>query len=143
MKYSTILSDSIHVLLFIYLNKQNDLSSVAIAKSIYTNPSYIRQIMSKLRKAGLINSRQGTAKPEISKPLNEISMLDVYRAIEGNKPLLHLDTETNKNCNLGVYIVSSIEDCYQQIQKHTENKMKKITLNYILKTYYKKIKSPD
>lgn len=143
MKYSTILSDAIHILLFIYLNKQNDLSSAAIAKSVYTNPSYIRQIMSKLKKAGLINSKQGAVKPEISKPLNEISMLDVYRAVEGDKPLLHLDTETNENCNLGVYIISSIKDCYEQVQKYTENKMKRITLNYILRSYYKKIKSPD
>ena len=34
-------------------------------------------------------------------PADEITMLDIYRAVEGEKPLLHLDIDTNPEC--GVY----------------------------------------
>ena len=51
MKYSTKLSDAVHVLCFISINPSQDLSSAAIAKSIHTNPGYVRQIMMSLKKA--------------------------------------------------------------------------------------------
>lgn len=39
--------------------KNNDLSSKAIAASIGSSPSVVRQLMSDLRKAGLIETRKG------------------------------------------------------------------------------------
>ena len=49
MKYSTRLSDAVHLLLFIHLEPDADLSSAAIAASIHTNPACVRQMMSRLR----------------------------------------------------------------------------------------------
>ena len=89
MKYSTKLSDSVHTLVLIALNPLDDLSSNAIANSIHTNPGYIRQIMSLLRKSGLIESTTGHAKPTLAKEPGHITLFDIYLAIEGNKPLLH------------------------------------------------------
>ena len=31
-------------------------------------------------------------------------MYDIYRAVEGDKPLLHLDTDTNPDCGIGINI---------------------------------------
>lgn len=49
MKYSTRLSDAVHILTLIALNESPTLSSGAIAESIHTNPSYVRQFMAKLK----------------------------------------------------------------------------------------------
>ena len=83
MKYSTRLSDAVHLLLFVHLNSGQPLSSEAIAKSICTNPSYVRQMMAKLKAAGLLNSNRGQAKPSLGQAAEDISLLDVYRAVEG------------------------------------------------------------
>ena len=45
MKYSTKLSDTIHILIFIALGDDEQLSSTKIAESIKTNPAYVRQLM--------------------------------------------------------------------------------------------------
>ena len=138
MKYSTKLSDAAHILSHIYLNQLPSLSSTDIAVSLCTNPSYVRQIMAKLKSAGLIQSTRGQAKPILNREPEQIMLLDIYKAVEGNKPLLHLDTHINPNCNVGVYIQYSLKDYYEEVQKVAENKMAQITLADIIKTYDEK-----
>lgn len=53
MKYSTKLSDTIHLLVFLYLAEGDRITSAKIAESVKTNPAYIRQLMSALKKEGL------------------------------------------------------------------------------------------
>lgn len=139
MKYSTKLSDSIHLIIFIYLNPNGGLSSTAIAKSIKTNPAYIRQIMSSLKKAGIINNTQGVAAPEITRELSKISFYDVYQAVEGDKPLLHLDTHTNPNCGVGVNIQFSIGKQYNKIHNTINQELKNLNLQDVLDDYNKKL----
>lgn len=135
MKYSTKLSDAVHILVFIAVNQDFDLSSTAIATSIQTNPAYVRQIMMKLKKANLMVSVTGHAKPSLSKEASKITLLDVYKAVEGTKPLLHLDTHTNPNCGVGVNIQLSLQKYYDEIQKNSEDKMQSITLQDIIDSY--------
>lgn len=135
MKYSTKLSDTLHLLAFICLTDDGPLSSSAIAKSIQTNPAYVRQLMSLLKKAGLLSNRQGQANPMLTRSAETITMLDVYRAVEGEKPLLHLDTHTNPACGVGVNVQRAISGCYDEIQLVAEKKMQEITLQDILNRY--------
>lgn len=135
MKYSTKLSDTLHLLAFICLADGTSLSSTRIAESIQTNPAYVRQLMSLLKKAGLLSNTQGQANPRLTRPAEEITMLDVYRAVEGEKPLLHMDTHTNPGCGVGIYVQIVIADCYQEIQNVAEQKMSQITLSDLLQRY--------
>ena len=59
MKYSTKLSDTVHVMVLIAINKEKSLSSASIAESVHTNPGFVRQLMLKLKKAGLMTSVAG------------------------------------------------------------------------------------
>ena len=138
MKYSTKLSDAVHIMAFIAIHQEYDLSSTVIADSIQTNPAFVRQIMMKLKKAGLMSSINGHAKPSLAKPTEEITLLDIYKAVEGNKPLLHLDTHTNPDCGVGVNIQLALQDYYNEIQKGTEKHMSSISLQDIIKLYYQK-----
>lgn len=138
MKYSTRLSDTLHLLAFICLADEGPLSSSNIAKSIQTNPAYVRQLMAMLKKAGLLSNTQGQANPVLSRPPEAITMLDVYRAVEGEKPLLHLDTHTNPACGVGVNIQQVISGYYEEIQLVAETKMQEITIKDLLAEYHKK-----
>ena len=51
MKFSHKLSDAVHLLVYIEIFPDDDLSSRAIARSIVTNPSMVRSLMMDLRKA--------------------------------------------------------------------------------------------
>lgn len=139
MKYSTRLSDAVHILAFIALNPTGSLSSSSIAESLHTNPGCVRQLMSSLRHSGLISSIKGHPRPSLEKEPSSLTLLDIYRAVEGEKPLLHLDTHTNPECGVGIYIQLSLRDYFDQIQKKAEEEMKTITLQDILNRYQEKI----
>lgn len=143
MKYSTKLSDTIHVLIFIHLCEERDLTSTKIAESIKTNPAYVRQLMARLKAHGIVSNTQGRANAALINPPEKISMLDIYLAVEGNKPLLHLDTNTNPECGVGINIQFAISDFYNEIQETVYEHMKKITLRDIIDRYYEKINSPS
>ena len=140
MKYSTKLSDAVHIMAFIAINQDFDLSSAAIATSLKTNPAFVRQIMMKLKKAGLMSSVTGHAKPALTRPAEQITLLDIYKAVEGDKPLLHLDTHTNPDCGVGINIQLALQDYYHEIQQTVEENMKQISLQNIIDSYEEKIK---
>ena len=122
MKYSTRLSDAVHILAFIALYPDCDLTSNKLAESIQTNPAYVRQLMSALRKGGLLVSVKGHPRPALAREPEKITLLDAYRAVEGNKPLLHQDIHTNPACGVGVNIQLVLRDFYLDIQKNSGTK---------------------
>ena len=133
MKYSTKLSDAAHILAFIALAPENaSLTSDAIAKSIKTNPSYVRQLMSCLRKGQLLTSVHGHARPALTRPPTEITLLDLYRSVEGDKPL-------NPECGVGVNIQLALRDCYDEVQRCAEDAMQRLTLQDVLDRYHAKL----
>ena len=143
MKYPTKLSDAVHILCFIALAEDGQpLTSDAIAKSIATNASYVRQLMSLLRRGELLTSVRGHACPTLTRPPSEINLLDCYRAVEGEKPLLHQDTHTNPACGVGVNIQLALRDCYDLVQQKAEEAMQGITLQEILERYEDKLNAP-
>lgn len=139
MKYSTRLSDAVHVLVLIALNPLGDLSSGAIANSVHTNPGFIRQIMMALRRAGIISSVAGRARPSLTKAPREVTLLHVYKAVEGEKPLLHLDTHINPECGVGVNIQHALRDYYTRVQNAAEKEMDGITLQDIITAYQNRL----
>ena len=132
MKYPTRLSDAVHILAFIALHPEEGLTSERIAGSIRTNPGYVRQLMSALRKGELLTSVRGHPRPALARAPWQITLLDIYRAVEGDKPLLHQDTHTNPACGEGVNIQLALGDCYVMVQRRAEEAMRSITLQEVL-----------
>ena len=139
MKYPTKLSDAVHILAFLGLHPGAELTSEKIAESVQTNPAYVRQLMSALRKGGLLTSVKGHPRPALAKPPGELTLLDAYRAVEGEKPILHQDTHTNPACGVGVNIQLVLADCYREVQSAAEQRMREITLAEIMERYHQRL----
>lgn len=140
MKFSTRVSDAVHILAFIALNRNEALTSQRIAESIRTNPGCVRQLMVSLRRYGIMTSVQGHARPALSRAPADISLLDIYRAVEGGKPLLHLNTHTNPECGVGVNIQLALQDYFDKVQNRAEDEMSRITLQDVLDRYEEKLR---
>ncbi|MHC9536841.1 Rrf2 family transcriptional regulator [Dellaglioa sp. BT-FLS60] len=133
MKYSVQFSDAIHILAYIEISKDtNFLSSQNIANSVETNPSNVRKIMSHLKKSELIMTTNGQAKATLAKSPKEISLLDIYRSIEGNTRLIQVDPKTNPACFVGGNIQDVLSEQYALLQDKVEQEMAKITLDKII-----------
>lgn len=132
MKYSYKLSDAIHLLSYSKIYQDGNLSSKAIAASINSNPSVVRQLMSDLRKANLIDTRKGSATPTLAKKPQEISLLDIYQAINMDHSLLHVDPTTNPHCIVGGNIQNTLNGFYNEIELAAFTKMSQITLQDVI-----------
>ncbi|MFC6314937.1 Rrf2 family transcriptional regulator [Lapidilactobacillus achengensis] len=132
MKFSHKLSDAVHILAFVYVYADGNLSSTAIAASIEANPSMVRRMMSTLVKAGLLNSQPGKVALRLAKAPEDISLLDVYLVIEDNRNLLHVDEKTNPLCIVGGNIQGTLNGVYTQVQTAAETQMAQVSLRDII-----------
>ena len=86
--------------------------------------------MGQLKAAGLIEVARGTGGAKAAKPLNEITFLDVYRAVEcvedGN--LFHFHENPNANCPVGRNIHRILDDKLLRVQNAMEQELASITL---------------
>lgn len=144
MKVSTRFSDSIHILAFVYIFKNKmSLTSDNIANSIETSPVMVRRLMSDLRKAGLLETRHGAADPKLAKPIDQISLLDIYLAVEKNKPLFEIDRKTNPECPVGGNIQPTLEEYYSQAETAAKAKLDQIKLADVVNTILVKQKEKE
>lgn len=144
MKISTRFSDAIHLLAFIHIYKgQIPLTSENISGSIETSPVMVRKLMGELRKAGLIETKHGTPDPKLAKPTDRISLLDVYLAVEKDKPLFEIDHKTNPQCIVGGNIQGTLKEYYSQAEVAAKAKLNNIKLSDIIDTILVKQKEKE
>lgn len=134
MRISTRFSDSIHILAFIEIYKDIKLSSDVIASSVETSAVVIRRLMGVLRESGLIDTKQGTVEPKLAKDPKDITLLDVYLATEGDKPIFELDKKTNPDCIVGGNIQDVLGNYYEDAKIAAQRQLNKITLEDVIET---------
>ncbi|WP_413627819.1 Rrf2 family transcriptional regulator [Fructilactobacillus vespulae] len=139
MKFSHRLSDAIHILAYIEIFQNHDLSSKAIAESVQSNPSLVRRIMAQLKKQGILITEPGRINPKVGRPTNQVTVWDIYQALDEG-PLLHIDTETNQACPVGRNIQETLNGVYEKIQLAAEAEMKNVTLADVVSDLQVKMK---
>jgi len=132
VKYSHKLSDAVHILTYVDIYQKDDLSSRMIAGSIESNPSLVRRLMSLLSKSELLITQSGAVAPRLARPANQISLLDIYEAMDEERNLLHVDPKTNPDCLVGGNIQNVLNIAYQQVQNAAQDSMEGITLQDII-----------
>lgn len=133
--YSTKLSVSIHILSVIALVKQQTVTSEYIASSINTNPVLVRRLMSRLKKANLIKTSTKLGVTGLARREEEITLLDIFLAVEDCPSLFSIHGNTNHKCPVGAKIECTLMNLYDNIQKATEKEMSAITLADITKEF--------
>lgn len=110
--------------------KDYKITSDFLASSIQVNPVIIRNILSQLRKAGLIKVARGTGGTTALRPLDQITFYDVYLAVDllEEGELFHFHENPNLDCPVGKNIHASLDDKLMQIQGAMENQMKQYSI---------------
>lgn len=135
MQISSRFTIAIHVLICIDIFKNDrKVTSEFLASSVNVNPVVIRRLLQQLKSAGIVSVIRGAGGAEIAKPLNEITLLDVYNAVEcvedGN--LFHFHENPNKLCPVGRNIHAILDTKLDEIQSAMEKEMKSFSLKDVL-----------
>ena len=122
---------AVHVLACIDTFKdEHKVTSDFLAGSVNVNPVIIRRLLLQLKSAGLVAVKRGSGGAQIAKPLDQISLLDVYNAVEcvDNGELFHFHENPNPECPVGRNIHNALDDKLIQVQTAMENELSKITM---------------
>ena len=132
MQISSRFTIAIHILICVDLyGADAPATSESLAGSIGVHPVVIRRIHGQLRRAGLITvarGREGGA--HIVRPLGEITLADVFRAVEsiGSDTLFSFHENPNPACPVGRNIHNVLDGHLAQIQRAMEHSMEQTTL---------------
>ncbi len=88
-----------------------------------------------LKKAGLIEVSPGIAGAKLAKELSDITLFDVYKAVNvvHDKGLFSIHDNPNPDCLVGKNIQKTIEPLFFTAQSAMEKVLKNVTLNDVVK----------
>lgn len=142
MQISSRFTIAIHIFACIDTFKNEyKLTSDFLAGSVNVNPVIIRKVMQQLKRAGIINVARGTGGIEPAKPLSDITLLDIFKAVDSveDNQLFHFHENPNSECPVGRNIHKGLDDKLESIQQAMENKMSEITVEDVIRDTQKSI----
>ncbi|MEQ7052359.1 Rrf2 family transcriptional regulator [Paenibacillaceae sp. P-4] len=133
MKISSRFSVAVHILSLLALEPNAHHTSEWMAGSVNTNPVVIRRVTSQLKKAGLVDVRPGTGGATLNKPAGDITLLDVYRAVEAVEEgeLFGFHDHPNPKCPIGANIESVLQLVMLRAQSAMEKVLAEMTLDHL------------
>ncbi|PLT27915.1 Rrf2 family transcriptional regulator [Peribacillus deserti] len=140
MSISSRFAVGIHILTLIELNKDGVSSSEYLADSVNTNPAVIRKIMGMLKKAGLIEVHPGVAGAKSARNITDITLLDVYKAVNvvQDKELFSIHGNPNPECPVGRNIQETILPLFSAAQAAMEKVLDSVTIEDVVKGIHDK-----
>ena len=131
MQISSRFTIAIHIFSCINtFEEEHKITSEFLASSIQVNPVIIRKLLGQLKDAELITVQRGSGGASLARPAEEISLLDVFNAVESldNGKLFHFHENPNPQCPVGRSIHPVLDGRLDQIQTAMEREMQSITL---------------
>lgn len=135
MQISSRFTIAVHIFACIdTFGKDQKITSDFLSTSINVNPVIIRKILSSLKKSHLLNVQRGTGGTTIAKPLDQITLFDIYQSVEcvENGELFHFHENPNNNCPVGKNIHNILDNKLMRVQKSMEDELSSITLKDVI-----------
>lgn len=135
MQISSRFTVAAHVLICIEMFKnERKVTSDFLASSVNVNPVVIRRILQQLKGAGIVTVTRGSGGADTAKPLDEITLLDLYNAVEcvDDGALFHFHEDPNQLCPVGRNIHAVLDGRLEDIQRAMEEQMKSVTMRDIV-----------
>lgn len=130
---------AIHLLVLVALEgKDKRVTSDYIASSTGINPVIIRNCMSDLKRANLIDVKRGSGGISISKAYDQLTLLDIFLAINGfgkNNHLFSIHENPNPECKVGKNISEILDTTFLAIEDNVLKELQQVSLKDILKKF--------
>mgnify|MGYP001852814468 FL=1 len=139
MQISMKCSVAVHCLIFIHEAKGvARVTSTLLAESTGCNPVVIRNILSALKKAGLITVHRGTGGAELCADPAQITLYQIYSALEpeGVTSLIGIHPCQGRPCPVAQNIRQVLQNPYHKIEDAVRAAMESITLQSMLDDFH-------
>ena len=135
MQISSIFTIAVNIIICIETFKNDSkVTSDFLASSVNVNPVVIRRLIQQLKKAEIVDVTRGSGGACLKKTADEITLLDVYNAVEcvEEGELFHFHENPNPLCPVGKNIHRILDTRLKKIQEAMEREMKSVTIKDVM-----------
>ena len=146
MQISIKCSVAVHCLIFIHEAKGiAKVTSNLLAQSTGSNPVVIRNILSALKKAGLITVPRGTGGAELCADPSQITLYQIYSALEpeGVTSIIGIHPCEGRSCPVAQNIRKVLQIPYRKIVDAVQKTMESITLQSMIDDFHGLVQQND
>lgn len=139
MQISMKCSVAVHCLIFIHEAKGiAKVTSKLLAESTGSNPVVIRNILSALKKAGLITVPRGTGGAELCADPSQITLYQIYSALEPNgvTSIIGIHPCDGRPCPVAQNIRKVLKTPYHKIEDAVKKAMEEVTLQSMIDDFH-------
>ncbi len=107
--------------------------SAALADSVGTNAAFLRQLIGKLRAAGLVETRLGKGGGAIlARDADQITLLDVYRATQEDPGLCQHACDPQSQCYIARGMTAVLDDLSSDLDQALADKLSQTTVAQVV-----------
>lgn len=136
MQIASRFTIAVHILTCIEIFRdEGPCTSESIAGSVGVNPVVIRRVLGQLKDAGMVRIVRGVQGGAVlAKPLDEITLFDVYEAVDSvnGEELFHFHDNPNPDCPVGRNIHAVLDGRLHTAQKAMEDSLKSMRLSDVV-----------
>lgn len=125
MKYSKATNYALHTMLFLVAAPPNKPVGVQqLAEEQQVSPTYLSKILTKLVKAGMIESASGAnGGYRLKRNSEDISFLDIIHAIEGTASLFDCSLDHGPECPIQQVVLLAEEKMVEHLRNQTMSEL--------------------
>ena len=142
MQITSKFTVAVHILTCIDIfGGQMRVTSDFLSGSTGVNAVIVRGVLGQLRNAGIVETRQGSGGAHLAKALDEITLYDIYKAVDcvDDEGLFHFHENPNVDCPVGRNIHKAMDGRLEAAQAALENELKSTTLAQVVADTRKEI----
>ncbi|SCH33450.1 Putative HTH-type transcriptional regulator ywnA [uncultured Ruminococcus sp.] len=133
MQFSSRLPVAVHILLAIVeFEGKEKTTSTFLAGSVNVNPVIIRNTLGQLKTAGLVTVKAGEGGASLAKNPKDITLMDIFNAVEKKEVLFHFHENPNPECPVGKNVHAVLDHRLFSIQEAMRKQMESITLQDLI-----------
>ena len=142
MQFSVRLPVATHILLCIaHFHGEYKATSTFLAGSVNVHPVIIRKTLGQLKAAGLVSVAAGIGGAELQRNPKDITLLDVFHAVEEDEDLFHFQENPNPKCPVGRNIHPILGERLEAVRQHMLDDLASITFQSLLDDMEKRLQS--
>lgn len=120
---------AVHILAYLAWRRGEPATSERIAGSVNTNPVVVRRLMGALRDGGIVTAQPGVGGgTTLARPAADVSLLDVYRAVEDPELFALHPQPPCRHCDVGGNIQAVLGEAFGGAQRAMEASLAGVTI---------------
>lgn len=134
MPTSSRFAVAVHVLALLARAGDEPLKSEQVASSVNTNAVVIRRVLCALARAGLVASQTGASGgTRLARPPREITLREVYRAVEPRVIFAPHRQTPNQKCPVGMHIEAILQNVLADVDGAVDAALGQTTIEAVVR----------